>query len=128
MSLVSCKENKINSSKKIDYVQITSKEKIVDEIQEIGNLFNPERMEQKEIEKDTGKNDYEYTLTNSDLLDKDLQNLKVHSRKIVGIYYKFLIRINKPFNYDKIIIKIIHRNGKIDIFKYSEKEIREIIK
>jgi len=85
-------------------------------------------MQQEEIKNKTEKNNYRYTITNSDLLDTDLQNIKIHSRKIVNIYYKFLIRINSPFNYNKIIVKIVHRNGKIDSYEYSEKEIKRIIK
>ena len=134
MNLVSCKENQIDSQKKIDYVDVDDKgnakkaQTISDEIKEIGDLYQPEIMNQEELKKNNGKNNYQYTLTNSDLLDTDIENLKTHSRKIVSNYYKFLIRINVPFNYDKIIVKIIHRNGKMDIFKYSEKEIQEIIK
>lgn len=134
MSLFSCKENKLNSTKKIDYVNVDEEEKadkvqkISNEIEEIGYLYQPERMEQEEIKKNNGKNNYQYTLTNSDLLDTDIENLETHSRKIVSNYYNFLIRINVPFNYDEIIVKIVHRNGKVNIFKYSEKEIQEIIK
>lgn len=134
MSLISCKENKIDCPKKIDYVDVDNSgnakktQKTSNETDEIGYLYQPERMETEEIKKNTGKNDYQYTLTNSDLLDNDLQNLKIHSRKIVSTYYKFLIRVNVPFDYDKIIVKIIHRNGKVNIFKYSEKEMQEIIK
>jgi len=131
--MFSCKESKTENSKKIDYVDVDEKgnaekaQKIPKEIEEIGNLYQPEKMEQEEIKKKSGKNDYQYTLTNSDLLDSDLKNLKDHSEKIVNNYYKFLIKINIPFNYEKIIVKIIHRNGRINIFKYSEKEIQEII-
>ena len=134
MNLVSCKENKVDSPKKFDYVDVDDngnakkKQKITDEIKEIGNLYQPEIMQQKEIEKSNGKNDYEYILTNSDLLDKDTKNLKKHSLKIVSNYYSLLTRTKKTFNYDKITVKIIHRNGKVDIFNYSEKEIQEIIK
>ena len=134
MNLVSCKENQIDSQKKIDYVDVDDKgnakkaQTISDEIKEIGDLYQPEIMKQEELKNNNGKNNYQYTLTNSDLLDTDIENLKTHSRKIVSNYYKFLIRINVPFNYDKIFVKIIHRNGKMDIFKYSEKEIQEIIK
>ena len=134
MTLVSCKENQNDSKRKIDYVDVDDNgnakkaQTISVEIKEIGDLYQPEIMKQEEIKKNNGKNNYQYTLTNSDLLDTDIENLKTHSRKIASNYYKFLIRINVPFNYDKIIVKIIHRNGKTDIFKYSEKEIQEIIK
>lgn len=123
--------NKIIDSFKIEetnHSHLNRSEKINDEIQEIGNLYKPEMMQQEEIKNKAKKNNYRCTITNSDLLDADLQNIKIHSRKIVSIYYKFLIRINSPFNYNKIIVKIIHRNGKVDNFEYSEKEMQEIIK
>jgi len=130
INLVSCKKNKIEYSKQDILEKVKEGDTIpeIPEIAEIGHWYQPEIMQQDEIEKDGGKNDYQYTLTNSDLLDTDLKNLKIHSIKIVRNYYKFLIRINVPFNYDKIIVKIVHRNGNEDIFKYSEKEMQNIIK
>jgi len=134
INLISCKETKIENPKKFDYVDVDNNgdakktQNITDEIQEIGYLYQPEIMKQEEIEKSNGKNDYQYTLINSDLLDAETENLKKHSLKVVSNYYIFLTKINKPFIYDKIIVKIIHRNGKVDIFKYSEEEMREIIK
>lgn len=123
--------NKIIGSFKIEETNnshLHRSEKIDDEIHEIGRLYRPEIMQQEEIKTKSAKNNYRYTLTNSDLLDTDLQNIKIHSREIVSIYYKFLIRTNTPFNYNKIIIKIVHRNGKIHSFDYSEKDMKEIIK
>ena len=134
MNLVSCKENQIDSPKKIDYVDVDDignakkAQTISDEIKEIGDLYQPEIMQQEELKKNNGKYNYQYTLTNSDLLDTDIENLKTHSRKIVSNYYKYLNRIIVPFTYDEIIVKIIHRNGKMDVFKYNEKEIQEVIK
>ena len=133
LSIFSCNESKIKNTKKIDYVNVNDEgdadesKKISDETQEIGYLYQPEIMRQEEIKKTNGKNDYQYTLSNSDLLDNDLSNLKKHSKIIVTKYYKFLIRINIPFNYDKIIVKIIHRNGKVDTFEYSENDMQKII-
>lgn len=126
INLVSCKDTKIEIEKKIDYIDGGAKktQNIMDEIQEIGYLYQPEIMKQEKIEKKNGKNDYKYTLINSDLLDKDTGNLKKHSLKIVCNYYNFLTKINKPFIYDKIIVEIIHRTGKVDIFKYSEEEMQ----
>ena len=101
INVISCKETKIVSPKKFDYVDVDNNgdakktQNITDEIQEIGYLYQPEIMQQEEIEKSSGKNDYQYTLTNSDLLDKDTENLKEHSLKIVSNYYNFLIKINK---------------------------------
>jgi hypothetical protein len=130
INLVSCKDTKIEIEKNIDYIDVDNngdakkKQNIMDEIQEIGYLYQPEIMKQEKIEKNNGKNDYKYTLINSDLLDKDSENLKKHSLKIVSNYYNFLSKINNPFIYDKIIVKIIHRNGKVDIFKYSEEKMQ----
>jgi hypothetical protein len=130
INLVSCKDTEIKIPKKNDYFDVDNngdakkKQNIMDEIQEIGYLYQPEIMKQEKIEKNNGKNDYKYTLINSDLLDKDSENLKKHSLKIVSNYYNFLTKINKPFIYDKIIVEIIHRNGKVDIFKYSEEEMQ----
>ena len=126
LNLFSCKGNKIENSEKNSSEKVTEGE-IIPEIQEIGNIFRPEMMEQEEIKIVSGKNNYQYTITNSDLLDTDIKNTEKYAKQIVNIYYKFLIRINKPFNYDKIIAKIIHRNGKIEVFKYSETEIIEIL-
>lgn len=132
VTLLSCKENNIDIPEKKNIkkknTEKISHEKIDKEIQKIGNLYRPEIMQQEEIEIKTRKKNYRYTLTNSNLLDTDLQNIKSHSRKIVRIYYKFLIKINSPFTFNKIIIQIIHRNGKIDNFEYSEREMKEIIK
>ena len=123
--------NKIIDSFKIEessQSRLDHYKKVDDETRDIGYIYKPEKIQTEEIKMKTGKNNYQCTVTNSDLLDTDLQNIKMHSGKIAGIYYKFLIRINSPFNYNKIIIKIEHRNGKIDSFEYSEKEMQKIIK
>jgi len=123
--------NKIINSFKIEessQSRLDHYKKVDDETRDIGYIHKPEKIQTEEIKMKTGKNNYQCTVTNSDLLDTDLQNIKMHSGKIAGIYYKFLIIINSPFNYNKIIVKIEHRNGKIDSFEYSEKEMRKIIK
>lgn len=122
ITLFSCKENKIEIHEKKDSKKIII-QKLDEEIQEIGSFYRPEMMQQEKIKTDTGKNNFQYTLTNSDLLDEDLQNIQMHSRKIAGLYYNLLKRTNSPFNYNRIIVKIVHRNGKIDSFEYSEKEL-----
>ena len=127
MNLYSCKEKKVVNKIENDDLENAHIGPIIPEIQVVADLFKPERMEQDEIENKTGKNNYKYTITNSDLLDTDLKNTKIYAEQIVDNYYNFLIRINKPFNYDKIIVEIRHRNGKIDIFKYSEIEMKEIL-
>lgn len=127
ITLFSCKENKIEVQERQN-VKKVGPPKIDYEIREIGKLYWPEMMQQEEIKNKNGKKNYRFTITNSDLLDQDLQNIQVHSRKIARNYYNSLIKINSPFIYNKIIVKIVHRNGKIDNFEYSEKEIQEIIK
>lgn len=123
--------NKIIDSFKIEessQSRLDNYKKVEDETREIGDLYRPEMIQTEEIKMKSGKNNYQCTVTNSDLLDTDLQNIKIHSRKIVSIYYKFLSRINSPLNYNKIIVKIAHRNGKIDNFEYSEEKMQKIIK
>ena len=115
ISFFSCKENIVNAQeKKLEKIEI--KQKMEDEIQEIGNLYQPEKMvvKQNKIRPDNKKEDYQITLTNSDILDKDLENIETHVAKIVSIYYKNLVRNIIPFNYNKIIVEIEHRNGKKD--------------
>lgn len=124
ISFFSCKENIVNAQeKKLEKIEI--KQKMEDEIQEIGNLYQPEKMvvKQNKIRPDNKKEDYQITLTNSDILDKDLENIETHVAKIVSIYYKNLVRNIIPFNYNKIIVEIEHRNGKKDSFKYTEKDL-----
>lgn len=129
--LFSCNNNKTEKTqntiveKKIP--EKVSEGVIIPEVQEIGNLFKPEIMKQEEIEMSKGFNKYQYTLTNSDLLDSDLKNAQNYSNQILKLYYKFLKRINKPFNYSEIIVKVIHRNGKIDLNRYSEMEVNKIL-
>lgn len=128
----SCKtENSENKKEIINDNNETISEGVIipeiPEIAEIGHIFKPEWMEQTEIENLKGKNDYKYILTNSDLLDKDLKNIRIYAEQIVDLYYDFLIRINKPFNFEKIIVEIQHRNGKIDVFKYSQIDMKEIL-
>jgi hypothetical protein len=134
MPLLSCKQDKVTSPRKLGYVNVDDagnadeKKVIPNEVEEIGTLYQPERMEQEEIKKKEGKNDYQFTLTNSDILDKDLKNIHRHARKIVRNYYQFLVKINVPFCYNRILVQINHRNGKKDLFSFSEKELQELLK
>lgn len=125
ISIISCKENRIDNQVKRDK-SISNKETVDNEIRKLTDLFMPEKMETEEIKTEFNKKNYQITFTNSDLLDKDLKNIKLNSDKIASIYNMFLMRINNPLNYDKIIVKIIHRNGKINVFEYSEKEMLKI--
>jgi hypothetical protein len=99
--------NKIIDSFKIEessQSRLDHYKKVDDETRDIGYIYKPEKIQTEEIKMKIGKNNYQCTVTNSDLLDTDLQNIKMHSGKIAGIYYKFLIRINSPFNYNKFTI------------------------
>jgi hypothetical protein len=128
ISIFSCKENKVVVQEKITPEKINN-DKLGNEVQKIGDLYQPEKMEFKErkVGAINEKENYQISLTKSDLLDNDIKNLKTHSNKIVSLYFKFLNRTNSDFIYDKIIVNIIHRNGEIDNFKYSEKELIEIL-
>ncbi|WP_413998197.1 hypothetical protein ACMDB5_10430 [Flavobacterium sp. W1B] len=128
-SIISCKENVVNDQER-KTENLETIEKMDDEIREIGNLYKPEKFvaKQGKIRTDNKKENYQITLTNSDLLDSDKENAKGHAEKIVNLYYKNLVRNIVPLNYNKIIVEIEHRNGKKQSFKYSEKEIKEIIK
>jgi succinyl-CoA synthetase beta subunit len=112
------KENKSANQEKVDYVA-----------QEIGYLYNPEKMTIKEnkVGINNEKENYQITLTNSDLLDNDIENVEKHAKKIATVYYKFLFQNIKPFNLKKIIIKIEHRNTKINSFEYSEENINQLL-
>lgn len=122
-SIISCNEN-VKSSKERKSVEIEVADKIDDEIEEIGNFYRPEKMvvKQKKVRNDNKKEDYQITLTNSDLLDDNSENIEKQVGKIVQLYYKNLTKNNIPFNYNKIIVKIEHRNGKKEIFKYTDKD------
>ena len=129
ISISSCKENEvIAQEKKPEKAELS--EEMNYEIQEIGNLYKPEKMiiKQNKIRTDNEKENYQITLTNSDLLDSDTENLKKHAEKIANFYFKNLSRNIVPLNCRNIIVEIEHRNGKKDNFKYSEKEMKKIIK
>ncbi|MET3045672.1 hypothetical protein [Flavobacterium covae] len=131
ISTISCKQNLVNiPEKKIEKKseEKSISEKIDDEIQQIGHLYQPERMsiKQNKIRTDNKKENYDITLINSDLLDKDIENIEKHAEKIVLLYYKNLVRNIIPFNGDKILVIIEHRNGKKDTFKFTEKEIHKL--
>jgi hypothetical protein len=122
-SVISCKENTIKAQEKksenIDTIQ-----KKDDEIREIGNLYQPERMiaKQAKVRTDSKKENYQITIFNSDLLDNKTEDIENHAKKIANLFYKNLLRNIIPFNFNKIIVKIEHRNGKIKSFKYTEKD------
>ncbi len=127
--IISCKKSQTNSQEKKNETIVNKKDNN-SEIEEIAKLYKPEKINTtiSGVESDVKKNDYTITLTNSNLLDADLKNAETHAKKIVTIYYKFLVRINTMLNYNKIIVKIIHRNGKIESFKYSKMDILKLTK
>jgi hypothetical protein len=129
----SCKENDVVPQKeethKITEQKTNSQEKVNDLAQKIGELYNPERMTIKgiRVEKNEDEN-YKITLTNSDLIDSDIKNVEKHAQKIAIDYYRYLKQNIEPLNLKMLIIKIEHRNTKIDSFSYSNENIIELIK
>ena len=119
ISLISCKENKANGQEKENY-----KIDLNEGIQEIGNLYQPEKMsiKQNKIRTDNKKENYQITLTNSDLLDSITENTEKHAKNIVNLYFKNLVRNIVPLNFNKITVNIEHRNGKKESFKFTEKD------
>ena len=79
MNLYSCKEKKVVNKIENNDLENAHIGPVIPEIQVVADLFKPERMEQDEIENKTGKNNYKYTITNSDLLDSDLKNTKMYA-------------------------------------------------
>jgi hypothetical protein len=129
ISTFSCKDNVINAQEQKSEKQEV-KVKMDDEIQQIGNIYQPEKMviKQNKIRTDNKKENYQITLTNSNLLDSDKENVENHAEKIVKMYYRNLSRNIVDLNSDKIIVEIEHRNGKKESFKYSEIEIQKLEK
>ena len=129
MTMFSCKENVVTAQEKKSEVK-TSVEKMDYEIQQIGNIYKPERMQVKDgkIRTDNKKENYQITLINSDLLDSDKENVKSHAEKIAKMYYENLSRKIVDLNSNKIIVEIEHRNGKKENFKFSEIEIQKFKK
>ena len=127
--MFSCKENVVTAQEKKSEVK-TSEEKMDYEIQQIGNIYKPERMQVKDvkIKTDNEKENYQITLINSDLLDSDKENVKIHAEKIAKMYYENLSRKIVDLNSNKIIVEIEHRNGKKENFKFSEIEIQKLKK
>ena len=126
ISIFSCNENKVIAQEnKIDELNID--ENLIEGIQEIENLYQPEKMsiKQNKFRTDNKKENYEIILTNSDYLDSISQNLELDAKKIANLYFKNLVRNIVPLNFKKITVKIEHRNGKKDIFKYSERDFKK---
>ncbi len=129
ISTFSCKDNVITAQEQKSEKQEV-KVKMDDEIQQIGNIYQPEKMviKQNKIRTDNKKENYQITITNSNLLDSDKENVENHAEQIVKMYYLNLSRNILDLNSDKIIVEIEHRNGKKESFKYSEIEIQKLEK
>ncbi len=126
----SCKEKNVdNKEKKVNKLANEKKIDTEEKIQLIGKLYQPEKMVFKgnRIGTNVEKEDYQITLTNSDLLDSDLKNKKKYADKIATIYCSYLGKTVKPFNFKKIIVKIEHRNGKTNSFEYSVEEFTKLL-
>lgn len=125
----SCQErSNMDSEQRIKDLPNEEKIKLNTQVQEIGNLYMPEKMIFKEanVKKKSEKEDYQITLTNSDLLDTDLKNIEGHSQKIALFYYKFLVSNIIPLNLKKIIVRIEHKNLKVDQFEYLDENINKL--
>ena len=126
ISIISCKENAAKvQEKKSDDVEIIPN--INSTIQQIANLYIPEKItiNQGKIRNKDNEKNYEITLSNSNLLDDEKENIENYAEKIANLYYKNLIKNIIPFDFDKIIVEIEHKNGKKEIFKYTEKDFLE---
>ena len=120
--ITSCTENKINDKEIKKNVKNVTND--YDEDQKITKQYLPEEMQMKTSRTESeNEEDYQITLKNSNLLYAELENLQVHSQKIATLYYKKLARTIIPLNLKKIIVKIEHRNGKIDKFTFTEEDI-----
>ncbi len=121
-SFCSCMKNEVVAQEVITN-NVIDEQKLDDKIQEIGSLYKPEKMVLKEnsVESNHEKEDYQITLTNSDLLDNSSTvELEKHALNIANSYYKYLkARIN-PLNVKKVIVKIEHRNKQADRLEYLE--------
>ena len=122
----SCKENKtIQKQNKINKTSDFPKINPNVIAQQIDSMYHPEGMTIKgnRIGVNAEKENYQITIENSKLLDSNLIGNKKDAEKISTIYYKYLTKAIKPFNLEKIIIEIKHRNRKKDRFEFSENEI-----
>nr|WP_315153824.1 hypothetical protein [uncultured Flavobacterium sp.] len=120
----SCKDNKIFSPEKKVQKEVKKENINSYEVQQIGRLYQPANIIIKvnNIGGNTEKEDYQITLTNSNLLDSKLEDLQMHSKKIAALYNTFLTKTLKPFNVQKIIVKIEHKNGKNNSFEFTEQK------
>ncbi|STO14121.1 hypothetical protein [Flavobacterium hibernum] len=112
---ISCKNKEIDHSKDNDT-----------EIQKIGHLYQPEKINTGPVKSDIdlNKKSYEINIYNSDLLEKNMKFLKGHSAKIAILYRNFLIQ--NEYNYNNIVVRIHQKNNSSYDFKYSEKQLLEI--
>lgn len=114
----SCKDNKITKEEE-KFETDRNNKNTYDQIQKIGYLFKPEN-----INTSTDGRNFQITLTNSDLLDIELENVQIHSKKISAIYYNHLVKTLVLFNFKKIIVKIEHRNGKTESYEFAAENFK----
>lgn len=119
--IFSCNEKKTDSEIKPDNKEFNDKN-----IQEIGHLYNPEKITTRPIKLyiNSEKKNYEIDLFNSDLLKKEKQNLKTHSNKIALLLKEHLTKNNVDYN--DIIVRIYHKKNGKKSFQYSNQELIEI--
>ncbi len=125
LTFSSCKEEKAFSKpNKTDKEKNIPKNNPNTVAQKIHGLYNPGAMTIKgnRVGNNAEKEIYQIILTDSELLDADQKNIEKHAEKIATIYYEHLSKTLKPFNFEKIIVIINHRDKKIDKFEYSEKK------
>jgi len=125
--IYSCKHDKIILPEK--KVIKEQKNESHDEVMKIAGLYRPEKMVAKGKRKGTytEKENYQITITNSNLLDNDIENIESHAQKIAIIYHKSLMKTIPRFNFKKIIVKIKHKNAKSETFEYSEENISQLL-
>jgi hypothetical protein len=119
----------MNEQKKSPKIENVEKENKKPDGRQITLKYYPEEMRIKlqPEEKINIKENYTVTLINSDVIDRDMKNLKEKSDDILKIYYDLLMKNNKTLNYNQIIVEIIHKNKKKHIFQYNKKNVAELI-
>jgi hypothetical protein len=115
----SCQEKKDNTDNGKDFDHSY--------IQEIGRLYNAERIDTRptKIGPREERKDYTIDVTNSDSLEKNLINLKLGAENIAYLYKKHL-KVNRR-NPKKIIVNIKLKNRTNQSFKFDEKKLTRLV-
>lgn len=121
----SCTKKEYNIPPKKNNKTNKTKTTLNQQIQEIAKIYYPEQMNFKgnSILNNSEKEDYQITITNSELIDNNLDSTEEHANKIVSLYYIFLAKNVKSLNIKKITVNIEHKDMKISSFEYLEKDI-----